>query len=809
MKKQFCTASLVLGILTGALAQAPSGTRVTGKVRDENSKAVEFAAVVLLNAADSAMVKGAITDTTGAFDLPGLPAGKYLVKISAVGYRTFFGPPVTVAGAAPLQELGVQQMASEQIALQEVVVRGERPVIERSIGKVSLNVTNSFFKTATNALDVLRRAPGLTVSQDGAISVSGQYAPVVYIDGKQQPVTAEELANLQASDIEKVELITNASAQFDGEARAVINIKLKRDKTLGWKGSVYGALSRNQLYTGGEAGGSATYKTRRWVHYGRVGYAVTNNFITGLNKRVVHNDGRRTVFDNNQLISTAIRPLSYQFSSDYSPGKNHLLGVFVKGIVTGRTDVLTNPSDRTEYDATGNQTGYTLLQTNNTDKTHHGNVSVDLNYQGTLSDRGDQLSVFADYAYYNTAKTQDFRNDFLSGDGLAMQPALVLHGSFPTTIHIRSLRSDYVMPLNQTTKLELGVKVSKTSTDNELRYDTLGTEGLVYDPLRSNQFRYGETIGAAYGQFTKSLGNLEIEGGLRAENTWSQGNSLTLDSLINRRYLRVLPSLKVQYKAGETDLLSVSFSRKLERPSFYALNPFTLYLDPYQYMEGNPFLLPVTHNTLNLAYTRNAFTFTVNHVLDKDVIAQQPVQDDQTKVIRYTRVNLDRQRRYWSDVTGTHELTKWWKMQYYTSLEYLQTRSAYVGGGQIDTKAWIWSFNGSQVFNLSDAYSLEVSYNYTSPGMVGIYRTYGNGMVSLGFQKTLWHGRGNLQVNLKDLFNTYREYFTSDYQNLDISIFQKRNSRQANVRLTYNFGQSTFSRKNRASGSAEEESRAK
>ena len=804
MKSILLILVLFIRLQQTSIAQTAS---LQGRVFDSKQQPVEYATVTLLAGADSTFIRGTLTDTTGRFVLPALATGSFRLRITAVGLRSLTTLPITLT--TDERDLGLLTLQNASQTLSEVIVKGERPVVERSMGKLILNVTNSFFKTATNALDVLRRAPGLIVGQDGAISIKGQYAPVVYIDGRQQPLTADELRGLQAGDIDQIEVISNASAQYDGETRAVINIKLKRDKTLGMKGSLYGGYVQNQRYSGGEVGGSGTHKTKKWAYYGRLGYSLTNNFLTGLSERIINADSARTVFAGSSLLKWASQPLSYQFSADFSPVTNQQIGLFVKGATTSQTDRLINNLVRTDNTRSDASPTRTLLNTYDLDQTQSSHLAIDLNYKGTLSKRGDQLSAFVDYARYQTAKTQNFRNDFLTAEQQPTRPPLVLLGQFPSTTIIRSLRIDYVHPLGKTGKLEAGTKLTRTNTDNELRYDTLAGSLFVRDPTRSNQFLYEEQILAGYSQFSHEWGKTQVEAGLRVEDTRSTGNSLTLNKVVNRHYFRWLPTLKIQRKVGERDILSMSYSRKLRRPNFYELNPFTLYLDPYSFAEGNPFLLPTTYTTADLTYQHGDVTFSLNYQRTSDAIVQLPFQDDQTRVLRYTRVNLDTQQSAWADVSATEQITKGWKMQHYATVGYGQTVSAYAPGQLINTGSWNAYASGTHNFTLPNGYNLELSYYYTSPRVSYIYYTKSTGTVSVGLQKTVLAGRGNLQLNVNDLFNTYREYFVSQYSNLDVSVLQKRNSRQATLRFTYQFGKSTFKRLNRSSGSAEEEGRAR
>jgi hypothetical protein len=800
---------LVMLTLLGRLTYAQAPGTLTGRVVEASQAPVPFATVAVLAAADSSLVKADAADGNGTFAVAGLPAGRYRLRITAVGFTTYTSGPVASPAA-----LGALVLRPAAHALGEVVVQGERPAVEHTLGKTVLNVANPLFKTASTALDVLGRAPGLVVSSEGALSIGGRYAPVVYLDGKQQPLTADELRNLQASDIEQVELINNASAQFDGETRAVINIKLKLNQTLGWKGSLYGGYTQNSRQTGYQVGGSATYKTSRWAYYGRAGYLLNPSYLAANDLRTVRDGDATTLFANNGIITTVGKPFSYQFSADYSLAKNHQLGVFAKGNYAPENQDVISLTDQSSQATATDPLRRTLLDVASRSQARARNVAFDLNYTGTLNSRGDQLLAFADYATYRTPRQLLLQNAFLSEQGAAVRAPFVLAGQFGTDITIRSLRVDYSRALGTAGKLLLGSKLVDTRSANDVRNDSLqagdaATGTYTYDASRSNQFRYHEQIVAGYAQLSQTWGKTALEAGLRAENTTARGQSLTLDQVLDRQYFRWLPSLKVQQQLSEGNSLALSYSRKMERPAFWELNPAPLYTDYYSYVEGNPFLLPVTHNTASLSYQHKELTFSANYVLDRDAFVQIPLQNDQTKVIRYTRFNLGQQTQAWLDVSAPLSLAPWWKTQHYAQLSHSRTQSAYPSGGTIDMQGWQFSFNGSQVFTLPRGMALEVKYFYDSPTTSYIYHSYANGTVSLALRKDVLAKRGNVQLSVGDLFNTYRERFATQYQNIDVDIVQRRNSRQATLRFTYNFGQSTFNRKTQSSGSAEEENRAR
>ena len=537
-----CLLLLLIGPYFPVHGQGTAGASLTGTVRSEQ-RPVEFATVLLFGVNDSVtVVHTAATDTLGRYTFTGIKPGKYSVQAKMIGFKPRRSPAILVNPESSVVTADVISLVTQSQQLQVVTIEGERPIAERSLGKVTLNVSNPFFKTATNALEVLRRAPGVIVDPTGAITLNGTVTPVVYLEGRQLPLSTEEIRSLPSEDIEQIELMSNASARYDGETRAVVNIKLKRDKTLGLKGSTYAGGSVNSKYAGYEAGISATYKTKQLAYYGRVGYSELNNFLRNSSLRKVQDDeGNLTTFDQYTFIHTRPRPLAYQAVADYSLSKKHTVSLLVKGLLRPERDVTTNTNNINTTSLPGTTTEAYRLPSSTVSNADLTNVAIDLSYRGVLNATGDELQAYADYAYYNTQQEQVFRTFFPTPASNTLRFPAVLRGQFPTTTRISSLRTDYTHTINPLAKLSLGGKLNQTKTDNTLKYDTASTlaqEVYFPDASRSNRFTYEETIAAGYGGLTVEKGANTLDAALRMEYTHSDGNSRTLNNVVRRNYYR-------------------------------------------------------------------------------------------------------------------------------------------------------------------------------------------------------------------------------------------------------------------------------
>lgn len=791
-----------------ANGQSSPGAVLTGSVRDENSKPIEFAAVVLLSTTDSAKItQVTATDTAGGFAFTGVPLGGFKVKVTSIGHRITYSREILVTSISQILPVGTLTAASISTALREVVVQGERPIAERSLGKVTLNVTNSFFKTAPNALEVLRRAPGLQVDPLGVIKLNGTTTPVVYIDGRQNPISADEMLALSAEDMDQVEIIANASSRYDGTTRAVINIKLKRDKTLGLKGSMYTAGTLNREYAGSEAGASGTYKTKKWAYYGRAGFNRINNFTRFSSQRfVVEPNGNRTVVNDASFLHSQLTPLYYQGEATYSISKNQSISLFLKGLSRHSTDVSTSSTDLSTNFSAGQPANYFRIPSTTAQSIDFSNATADVEFKAKLNTTGDAVTINTNYAHFSNAQRQDFRTT--TPGGFTIPFPQVLLGSLPTTTDIASARAEYTKAINKSLNTSFGTKVSRTKTDNELQYDTLATSGdKIRDASRSNHFLYSEWIGAAYAGVSIEKQKNSIDAVLRVEFTHSTGNSITLDQVADQRYYSWLPSIQAQHKFDEQNTLELAFSRKLQRASFYDLNPFRFYLTPYTFSEGNPFLLPATISSTEIDYTHKDVTLTAEYQLIRNSVQQLPIQNAQTKVLYYTRMNIEQVRNFIFSASSPITITKWWKMQHTLVLYHAQTLSPFEGG-LINNQAWTFLVNGQQNFSLPGGVTIGLGYDFTSPGASQIYRTRSSGTVNLSAQKTVLQGKGNVQIYASDLFNTFREAVYGDYNGINITTTQTRSIQQVTARFTYRFGSSTYNRNGRVLGNAEEEKRA-
>ncbi len=785
--------------------QAGISQLIEGRVLNpDKTTPVEYATVLLLSANDSSLVKGATTDSVGNFtiEINDAANARYFISISFIGYATYTGQPFGLpSNHEVLNPIILSENSKE---LSEVVVQGEKLAVEVKLGKTVVNVDNSAFKTANTALDVLSRSPGVFVSGDGnSLSLKGNTSPTIIIDGKTVPITLDEVKSIPRENIEQIEIIANPTAEYEGDRKAIINIKLKREKTLGMNGSLYLGYGYNR-YSQYFTGINGSYKTRKLVFFGRYNYSNNNGFYGFESTRKIDNPSGMTEIALNSRDTYT--PIFHQYNAgvDYSLNDRHVLGIMAKGYVSGNnsnfvseTDVRTKKDDQTDFTVTE-------LDTQNQNDVLATNQLINMNYRGTLGDNESQLTADLNYSGYQTQQEQKVRT---VSEQTPERPGNQITGNISSDLTLASARLDYSYPL-ENSGLKLGTKASWVSSADNLDFDTLVNDQWTDDVRRSNQFDYKERILAGYFLYSHQFEKFEMQLGLRVEDTKTEGYSLTLNNTVNRHYARWLPSVLTQYKINNDHSMNLEYTRRLSRPNFRDLNPFTFYLDPFTYTEGNPFLLPTDIHKTSLAYNYREWATSVAYRHESDIISQMPFQDEETNITRFTRVNLDRLDAIAWDLWIPLQITRWYKLRPYMVATYNQYQSGYLTS----------SFNRSRItyqtsiynsFLLPKDFTVSLSFYYRSPSIENFVDMKSIYSISAGLNKKLWNGKGNLNINFNDIFYTLIERRSVAFENINLTSIQERGTQSLNVRLSYRFGRSTFNKRDRETGSSDEEKRVK
>jgi len=790
-------------------AQSKTQGRITVRITDKENKPQAFANVLVRQVKDSSLVKGELSDEQGNAAFENIPGGHYFVQATLLGYAPAFSAPFTIDAAHRTIALHTLQLLPQAKNLQAVNVTAQKPFIERGAGKTTLNVESSIAAAGSNVLDLLRKAPGVTIDKDDNILVKGNQGVTVMIDGKLTYLSGEQLSNLLKSTpsetVSQIEIITTPGAKYDAAGNSgIINIKTKKGQLTGINGTLNASMGmgRYPIYN---AGGNFNWRTSRFNLFGNYNYGDRRFFTRRqLWRHIAIEDSmlfHQQIFQRNRFTNN-----TFKAGMDYFISKQHTVGVLVNGYANAfRNSIYSGTS-------IGNTAGRidSILNTLTTNNNRFRNVAVNLNYKGQLDTVGTEISVDADYARFHNNRRLNLSDSIYDTKLNVVRNAHAIRNHGQTNVTIKSIKADLVLPLGKHSRLETGVKAAFVETDNRLAYDSLINKEYVPALSQSDRFIYQENILAAYGTYKLEWKKIDLQAGLRMEKTISDANSLSLQSRIKRSYLDFFPSLSADYKLSDNHKLGLSYSRRIQRPGYNGLNPFLFFLDKYTYFRGNPYLRPEYTDNTELSYTfRQKYIITAGYSYTRDVINEYLYQDDSTKITTSTNLNYNNRQNYSLSLTLPFEVTKWWSSSNTLNM-YYNRFSLSTGTSTVENSKVEYYFNTTNTFTLPHNMKAELGGYYYSPFIEGIFAGKAQYDINLGLQKPLLDKKATLKFNVSNLIRRGSQFIGyAKYDNVDTQIRNTWNTTIYTLSISYRFGNTNIKgARERQTGSSEELKRA-
>ena len=795
----------LLGILMITLSSFATAGKYTikGRVIDfDTKKPVEFASVVLISLPDSTIKSSALTDSKGDYSFKNIAEGTYVVKAQIVGYTPNLSDKFRSAPSTNVADIAIKTSA----VIKEVTVTGKKPYIEKKADRTVLNIENSATASAESAYEVLKKAPNINIDKDDNININGKQGVTVMINDRPTQLSGTDLANylkgLQGSEIEKVEIINNPPSRYDAAGNTgIINIRTKRNFKPGFNGSINGGITYN-----GQVGGSGginlnlrSGKTNVYASYNPGTYPGDNDIEL---KRKIFYNNQSWLLDQKNRIEWRYNANSFKTGVDYDINKKNTIGIMVSGYANS----MDNSTSGTTNFLSNKPTADSSIYSNNPTDGTFRNMSYNLNYKSILDTTGKELNVDVDYARFDN--NSDARNETFYYDvtGIALRAPKLLKSESPSDITIKSAKADYVHPFNKIFRLEAGAKVSAVETDNNLKYYIIQNSSETFDPSRSNHFVYKEDIAAGYLSLSYDKNSTSIKGGLRVEHTSSNGNSITMNKVVDRSYVDFFPTFFVQQKINENNTIGLSYNRRIDRPRYRDLNPFRFYLDEYTFMEGNPFLDPqytnnisVNHSWKNMIFTEFTYTNT------QDVMVQIVEQNDETKVGKQTMKNLESLNSFSLTNSINVSPTQWWRSNNNITAYYNSYKKADSNLDQTNSKLSV-NISSSNSFILPKKYTLELMAFYQSPLAYGMFQIEDMYSINLGIQKSFMDGKARVKVSFDDIFNTMRNKASANYDNIHVWSHTKWSSQRIGINFSYRFGKTNMKPSRQRRSGLEDES---
>lgn len=799
MKKILTTLTLLTATL-GSFAQTTG--QVQGIVEDGSAKTISAATISLLRAKDSSLAKVSAADGTGKFGFEGIPEGRYLVSVTAVGHQKAFSEAFTINSGNSSIALKTITLIPQEKMMAGVVVTGRKPLIEQKIDRTVVNVDASITNVGASAMEVLEKSPGLSVDKDGNISLKGKQGVIVLVDGRPTQLGAADLANylrnLQSSQLDQIEIMTNPPARFDAAGNAgVINIKTKKNKQFGYTGSVTVGAAYGRHLRGNESV-NLSYRQNKVNLFANLSHNYRKSTQDlYIQRNFLHSDTKEILYRFEQASELVNKNESYngKIGLDYSINNKTTLGAVVSGF--------SNPSDFTGTTLTNklvNRAVNERTRSISRNKENFRNLGANLNFRRVLDSTGRELTADLDYVVYDGLTRSGLYNSYTTPTGAEARRSDSLMGHLPQMINIYSGKADYTQPLKSGGRFEAGIKSSIVRTDNNAIYDTLIHGALLRDKGRSNHFVYEENINAAYLNLSGNLSKkFSAQLGLRVEQTRATGTSkgyrfdtlttsfVNHDTTFKNSYAQLFPTAYLQYKASEQHSFVLNYGRRIRRPNYESLNPFMEFIDRYTYQMGNPNLKPQFSHNIELSHTfKNFLTTTVNYTTTNNIIQQVLEQNEQRSETFIKQVNIASQRQWGLAVSAGMPITKWWTGNLYVNV-FRNDFNGVVSNTPVSLTATAMMLNGSQQFKLGKTTSAELNGWFRTTNLDGVMKIKPVGMFSIGLSQQVMKGKGTVRMTLRDVLSTQHFKGESKYGTVDAAFQNYNDSRAINVGFTYRF----------------------
>ncbi|KUJ62098.1 TonB-dependent receptor [Flavobacteriaceae bacterium CRH] len=740
--KTLITNILILFFYFSATAQQ---TTVTGKVQDNTSK--ETLPYVTVSVKDSSLktIAVSITDAHGVFQLENLPLGKMTITFSFIGYQTY-SQPLEIVQNKTKTELGTIDLIADAIQLNAIEINNEKPNVSLKLDKKVFEVGKDVLSQNGSAHDVLNSVPSVAVSPTGSVSLRGNSSVLVLINGRQSGLTqSNALDQLAADQIERIEVITNPSSRYDASGSAgIINIILKKNKKSGFNGQirlVAGSPNDSRVnpsinYKSNKINIFSNFSIRSSDYVGlyTTNQSSINNGTPTLMNRVQnedrHDDGKLIYFGADYFINEhQTITAAFLKNATHDNDKTHLLYDYKNANTSVQDSILTRSGKSLE------KRDYNQLE---------------FNYTRTFKRAAKKWTIDVQYDWWNSNKNWNLSTERLS-------PSPLYYPGIRTNSIGNSkdllVQSDFIQPIDSIAIFEFGIKteIRKVSSDflAEEEQDNIWT---IYQDI-DNDLKYSETINSAYTQFSNQAGKFNYMLGLRAELTQISISDIKNTYNDEKDYDKLFPTVNLSYKF-DAATLQLNYSKRINRPSLYALYPFNELTDLNAQYVGNPELNPSYSDVFELAFLKTWKKLTLNpsvyYQREKGYIQDFTYREND--IFFTTPINIDYETRSGIELSTLYNPLKWLQvnteMNFYRFEQkgsYMQKNLAYSGE----------TFTGrvSSQIKLPFKFSFQGRYNFR--GAQQNAQTTNKALQSLdfGLSKILLKDKATLVFDVTNAFN--------------------------------------------------------
>ena len=782
----------ILMLLVQVLAFGQKNGSISGKVLDSENNIVEFVNVFLTSANDSTtIVNGTVTDNTGTFVLTNVPLGKYFIRFQFIGFVNH-QQIVLLDVAGKNTELGTIILKQDAIALNSVEITAFRNLIQKTEEGIVVNASENLTQIGGTAADLMKNMPGVQVDMEGNLTMRGK-SPLIMINGRISGIGGVDrvtnLAQIPASTIERIEIITNPSAKYDADAESgIINIVLKSNTNLGTNGAAAlgGGLGARYRLNGSFL---INYNTKKWD----LGLAYDNWFTT--RTRTVNKQRVQYNSDNNHFLSQprederTIQTQTARFNVGYTPNSKNSFKLEGIWLFEGQDnyETIVSTTETSLHDFTSRNSRFS----NEIRRFHTGELLF--NYTRNFN-QNKVLTIDASSAIEYNRENTDISTQNLTEQNTGNGNPFLQKTHFYEDANLTNFTVNYVHPVKEIGIIETGYKTTlRFINDDYLRSNQLNGS-FTTDLSHTDIFKFNEQIHALYLQYTGWTGTqqepkLKYQFGIRPEQVWNTGDNVQSSYNFSNNYFQLYPSASLIYYTPERNSLKLAYSKRINRPSIGDYSPFIDITDSLNVWSGNPDIQPEISHAVGLTYnhafkkvslsTSLFYRLTSNSIFPYTTIDSSGVSTTRPE-------NFGNSSTYGAEAIFTYKPFNFWTINIDASL-YKQRIEQNV---QLQNTLKNQLTGYAKFINNFDVWKngrLQITANYTSPVVIpqGIIKEVY--FIDLGFQQRILKGQGRLALTVTDIFDTQASVTTVSGSNFEYTHYRKVDTRAVMLIFAYTF----------------------
>ncbi len=763
---------------------------------------LEYVQLRVFSSIDSTIITGIYSDLDGVMNIDSIPIGNYYVKITFSGLQSKTINNIEFTSIHQVINLGEIKLGLEkETSLEEFKVTGKKDVLKTGIDKKVYNVAEDLSSKGGNANDALNRIPSVGVDQDGKVSLRGDENVTILIDGRPSSFSGGNgksfLDAIPASSIERIEIVTNPSAKYSPDGTSgIINVVLKKNKLKGTNGMLSTSGANGPLFNGSA---SFSYRNSKLNAYSSYTYRYSDGYRNnkGSLTQIFSNDSTSKLVQN-RVGSDLNAGHTFRIGSDFYIRSNQTIGISA----TGNLGVRNREGDvmNQKYDGNSNLVQNWARQSYDPSN----QTTFDINGSYKIDFKKEKGALIADF-------TQSIGSDNIRGeyneryynlDGSPNnQPNLSQQIFNLEKNNVNTAQIDYSRTFpNKDARMEAGMKSIVRNLGVNTNSQTFDNTLQVFkaDTIANFAYSYNEQVYAIYGIYGQQIHKFKYQGGLRLEQAFQSPYLVSTNEKFTNNYFNFYPSGHLKYNHKANSEWSLSYSRRINRPSSNDMNPFTSYADPYNMRKGNPALRPEYINSFDLGYSiekeKITITSSVYYRETINVIQRAKIfYPDNTSAVTF--INIDQSQSAGIELIMMYKPFKWFKnvisfngskIQYHDNTpDFNYNNSGFTWGAKYIGTVDFWKKTMTAQLNI----------NYIAPNITAQGTAQRRGSIDFSTEKTLKEGKWSIGFRVTDILNRQGFSFAISQPSIIQTSEFKWLTRRYYLTVSYKFGKLEMSTK--------------